>query len=319
MLYLQARGRLGNQMFYYAYARKLLTLYPHLGELGIYFPSHYDDWGGDQLSAFNTIPFTEITQRDISHMQKMVGISFKLLRKMVTILNSDWYDAVTIKLQPLLNQYGVYEPINECYLSPIDSRFNDVWCSGISENPCYFNDIRKKLMKEFTPRLSLLEHNKRLMETIIESNSVCLSIRKGDFLVPGNEKYDICDDMYYASAIDHMKRHVSNMKLIVFSDDIEFVKHNMHFDVPVIFENNDGKDPTWEKLRLMYSCKHYIISNSTFSWWSQYLSRNDDRIVIAPRPWRVGEYCDYFYDNHTSTLNATSGEPDDLAASGRIV
>ena len=47
----------------------------------------------------------------------------------------------------------------------------------------------------------------------------------------------------------------------------------------------DLNNPDYEDFRLMYSCKHFIVSNSTFSWWAQYLGEDKGKIVIAPDVW----------------------------------
>ena len=35
----------------------------------------------------------------------------------------------------------------------------------------------------------------------------------------------------------------------------------------------------------MYSCKHFVMSNSSFSWWAQYISNTKDSVIIAPKQW----------------------------------
>lgn len=73
------------------------------------------------------------------------------------------------------------------------------------------------------------------------------------------------------------------MHLYLFSDEIEWVKQNYDFGINCYYES--GNDSVDEKLRLMSSCKHFILSNSTFSWWAQYLATSDNKIVISPDHW----------------------------------
>ena len=40
-----------------------------------------------------------------------------------------------------------------------------------------------------------------------------------------------------------------------------------------------------QELTVMSSCKHFIIANSSFSWWGAWLNPDHAKVVIAPRTW----------------------------------
>lgn len=200
-----------------------------------------------------------------------------------------------------MNKLGFFW-LNQGYYKFKKSHWKNKEAIGCFESAQYFNNIKEKLQEEFTPIYEKLEKNYKLYSSIENSESVCITIRRGDFLADAfKNRFYVCTQAYFYKGIEYMQKHLKNPKFFVFSDDVEWCKNNMKFPEGTEFE--DGTDPVWEKLRLMYSCKHFIISNSTFSWWAQYLSRNDEKIVVAPNRWRNGECKLGIYEDSWVKLN----------------
>ena len=162
--------------------------------------------------------------------------------------------------------------------------------SGCFEDPIYFDEIREILLAEFTPKKDLLQKNREMMCNIQQTNSICLSVRRGDFESNAEVKklQSVCDRKYFEEAIQVIKNNVKNPVFFMFSDDIEWVKNNIYTGCVTYYE--DGTDPVWEKLRLMSACKHFVVSNSTFSWWTQYLTKSENKIVVSPSRWFNNDY-----------------------------
>jgi hypothetical protein len=38
-------------------------------------------------------------------------------------------------------------------------------------------------------------------------------------------------------------------------------------------------------MQMLSQCDHFVLSNSTFGWWSAYLSSSLGKIVITPEKW----------------------------------
>ena len=154
---------------------------------------------------------------------------------------------------------------------------------GATVFPKNIDQLKEELQVKTLPN----EDNQKMLQKIFsEHNSVCMHVRRGDYLNKGNEWLQVCDYDYYKNAVKYIKGKVENPTFFIFSnthDDIEWIKENYKFDMDPIYV--DLSNPDYEEIRLMMSCKHFIISNSTFSWWASLLSKNEGKLIVAPKTW----------------------------------
>lgn len=305
MIYLNmGGGRLGNQLFRYAFARELQKHNPkerivyNFDEIHrtIYNSGFAND---NYLNFFN-----------IKGLECQDAINYSIPQYIILKIFNRFYPRETdfirkqryeTKWVKVLELFGLY------YFNYGFHKFNlkkpwwvkNIILNGAFESEKYFPDIKAQLKEEITPKYSIQEYNKELVDIIRNTNSVAISIRRGDFVDDNRIRgtYYVCDKKYYEEAIANIRERVKEPTFIFFSNDIEWVKNNIQIDgCPCYYES--GKDEVWETLRLMSSCKHFIISNSTLHWWAQYLSDNDDKIVIAPSRWFNLDMHSEIYQNH---------------------
>jgi hypothetical protein len=115
-------------------------------------------------------------------------------------------------------------------------------------------------------------------------NPVSLHIRRGDYTLAAEGNIALPID-YYHRAINCLRQHLSSPTFLVFSDDISYARQNLPADLNAVFVDHNDDFSSHEDLRLMSSCRHHIIANSTFSWWGAWLNPREDKIVYAPKQW----------------------------------
>lgn len=113
----------------------------------------------------------------------------------------------------------------------------------------------------------------------IDDSTIALSVRRGDFL--NNPLHNVCSKEYFYRAVNEVTQVVQNPRLLIFSDDIDWVSESFNLDLPHSFAT--GLEDHMNHMRLMSLCRNHIIPNSTFSWWGAWLSK--PQTVIAPDLW----------------------------------
>ncbi len=276
MIELVITGGLGNQMFQYACARNI-QLEKNEEKLLINTYLYRKDTYGRRYSLDSCNISNDVETVEYK------AYGFKLVGGIANIAENIVYS--------IAKYFGVYMWKSRKYRN-LDCVGDKVVLYGYFQSEKYFIHNADKIKKELKISKAISTTNCEWLNRIQNVNAVCLHIRRGDYL---REGMVVCDKNYYLSAIDYMKEHVQNPVFFIFSDDMSWVKENYSDESFVFVDNNN---PDYEELRLMYNCKHFILSNSSFSWWAQYLSDNDEKIVIAPSKWMPGDpFYDIYMDN----------------------
>jgi hypothetical protein len=162
--------------------------------------------------------------------------------------------------------------------------FNGFWqCES------YFPDVAHLLREEFTLKSPLPPGGPNLT-ALQRPNSVCLHVRLGDYLRPEGSFLGFAGLDYYRQAIAEMIQRVPDAHFFVFSDDLGWCMETLQIDHSHSFINYDpGPTKAALALSVMSHCSHFVISNSTFSWWAAWLGKAADKIVIAPKGWFANE------------------------------
>jgi len=283
MIVVKLFGGLGNQLFQYAFGKKLSLKTNQKLYLEIESGFKNDPY----LRNYNLSPFdvqenllkNDPISRDMHHLSiDKKHWQGKIKNYLLGLKRSHWQSITEKNLE---------------YDDSIEATKKHSYLDGYWQSEKYFNDVRDVIIQDIQLKAPLQNENALISKKMSEVVSVSLHIRRMHGVeLPGQHHHKIhggLDFAYYQRAIEMIAAQHPNLELFVFSDDIKWAKENFksHFPVEFMSQNDDAHN--YLDLILMSHCKHQIIANSTFSWWGAWLNQNLEKIVIAPQMWFVDQ------------------------------
>ena len=272
---------LGNQMFQYAFARKLQILSKREVYLDTRFINHEDISTCNKKNNF--YKKCDYREYGLKHFKIVLPEAQEyMLKKWRFIDKQGEKEKLICKLAQNHLWFLWYneEKENKDLYNLLDC-ICPTYFQGYFFDIRYFNDIRNILRKEFCVKKPI-GLKPELYRSLRTENTVGIHIRKGDF---SKLSRAISQTEYYPKALKKIEEKIEHPFYLVFSDDVGWVKENMEIKGRKIYVSELGYSD-YEELTIMKYCKHNIIANSTFSYWAAYLNYNPHKIVICPKRWK---------------------------------
>lgn len=122
----------------------------------------------------------------------------------------------------------------------------------------------------------------KIKENILPTDKelVAIHVRRGDYMLPQHDHFCKLDNNYYGEAIQPYIDELHKYHFVVFSNDIDWCKENLIEGDMVTFIE-PGLD--FVDMILMSLCDHFIIANSSYSWWAAFKGYNTNKKVTCPK------------------------------------
>lgn len=291
MLFVQMSGGLGNQMFEYACGRAASQKYalPLCLDLSFYNAREEDlsDLAAIAPLFRYNIKYDAVI-RNWGELHERCGPLYRRYEKLAR-----FYDGFERRFgtnaryfperlcAPFANKLlGVYL-CNNRLLREYRPLRSAIYSAGYRQSERYFEEISGEIRAELTLKSPVPRALEPIYNQITGCEAACVHVRRGDYLAQGSHL--VCTPQYYADAARYIKEHASAAVFFVFSDDAAWARENIKLGGETVYI--EGGHPAEEDLRLMSACRHFAMSNSSYSWWAQYLSGRENRIVTAPSRW----------------------------------
>jgi hypothetical protein len=255
---IRVRGGLGNQLYIYAFARYL------------------------SLNLHSSV----LLETRTGFIRDSYKRKYKLNEFNIQLKACPWYFTL---YYPLRHRFAAITKLiygNVTYMDDIQFYTNPelasgqilksrkTYLDGYWQDSTYFADYEDIIKKDLSLKIKVESQNQKMANDMNLCNSVAIHLRR--------VKYDTLLELdYYLKAVNQIKAQIEDPVYFVFSDDIKLCRENFINDGSFIFVDNGCNNEIID-IWLMSQCKHFIIANSTFSWWGAWLSNNPGKIIIIP-------------------------------------
>lgn len=296
------RGGLGNQIFQYAFAKKIAE--DNHADRIVLDTSYYNNphIRGLNIDKYELTKNVEITNKS----SKLFDLLYFIYRVM---------DKVCFKITKhhrsdsgLFSISGFYFCDKTIKKIPSSITHNKVYLAGYFQDEKVCRDVINHINSDLVIKGKVSEKTSNYIKRIKKNDRViAVSIRIGeDYKKFG---WPMCNRVFYENGVKIISQQTGCRKVLVFSDNIDLIEKERWFaEYDAVFVTGCN---SVESLDIMKRCHHYVIANSTFSWWGAYLSEFREKMIVAPRYFYAGiemNQCDIaipgtiYLDNYTGKL-----------------